>query len=91
MSSYFTQGLGCGPQETFRNCADIRIVRTSAELPATDNPRAIMRRDPSSKSGLSPLIVRSQVCVATEAWSIYQGMSDWCQLNCLRYPPNCPR
>ena len=55
------QGLGCGPQETFRNCADIRIVRSSAQLPATDNPRAIMRYDPTSKSGRSPLVVRSQV------------------------------
>jgi len=85
-----TGGLGCGPQETFRNCADVRIVRTERELPATDNPRAIMVKDDNSKTGFSPLIVRSQVCVAKEAWSQFQGMSDWCQLNCLRYPPHCP-
>ena len=65
MSSVLSyQGLGCGPQETFRNCADVRIVRTAAELPVTDNPRAIMIRDETSKTGVSPLIVRSQVgCV----------------------------
>ena len=32
-------GLGCGPQETFRNCADVRIVGSTKFLPATDNPR----------------------------------------------------
>ena len=70
--------MGCGPQETFRNCADVRIVRTSAQvyniytistqyllnsaqLPATDNPRAILVRDSNSKTGLAPLVVRSQV------------------------------
>ena len=59
-------------------------------MPATDNPRAIMIQDDTSKTGMSPLVVRSQVCVATPAWSQFQGMSDWCQLNCLRYPPHCP-
>merc|ERR1712107_20230 len=57
-----TSGLGCGPQETFRNCADVRIVRTAAELPVTDNPRAIMIRDETSKTGVSPLIQVSGVC-----------------------------
>lgn len=50
-----------------------------------------MVADETSKTGLRPLIVRSQVCVAAGAWSAYQGMSDWCQLNCLRYPPHCPQ
>ena len=85
-----TQGLGCGPQETFRNCADIRIVRSSALLPVTDNPRAIMIRDLNSKTGQKPLVVRSQVCVATQAYKAYHKMSNWCQENCLAYPPNCP-
>ena len=50
----------------------MRIVRTERELPATDNPRAIMVKDDNSKTGFSPLIVRSQVCVAKEAWSQFQ-------------------
>ena len=69
-----TSGLGCGPQvsstysrlftvlcsqETFRNCADVRIVSSPSQLPATDNPRAIMIRD--LRGGLTPLVVRSQV------------------------------
>lgn len=85
-----TQGLGCGPQETFRNCADIRIVRSAQYLPPTDNPRAIMIRDINSKTGQKPLVVRSQVCVATPAYQVYHGMSVWCQQNCLAYPPHCP-
>jgi len=88
-----TQGLGCGAQETFRNCADIRIVRSKFQLPATDNPRAIMIRDASAKSGQRPLVVRSQVCVATARTLALFGpsMSTWCQHNCLFYPPNCPQ
>lgn len=88
-----TAGLGCGPQETFRNCADVRIVRSASFLPVTDNPRAIMIRDSNAKSGQSPLVVRSQVCVATPAMLALYGsdMSIWCQQNCLFYPPNCPQ
>ena len=85
-----TGALGCGPQETFRNCADIRIVRSASQLPATDNPRAIMVADSNSKTGQSALVVRSQVCVATAAYNAFHGMSSWCQQNCLRYPPHCP-
>eukprot|EP00092_Neocalanus_flemingeri_P037458 GFUD01040790.1.p1 GENE.GFUD01040790.1~~GFUD01040790.1.p1 ORF type:complete len:387 (-),score=70.30 GFUD01040790.1:134-1294(-) len=85
-----TLALGCGPQETFRNCADIRIVSSATFLPATDNPRAIMIRDINSKTGRTPLVVRSQICIATQAYRAFHGMSDWCQQNCLAYPPNCP-
>ena len=49
-----------------------------------------MMEDSNSKTGLTPLVVRSQVCVATAAYSAYHGMSQWCQLNCLNYPPHCP-
>ena len=86
-----TAGLGCGPQETFRNCADVRIVSSPMFLPATDNPRAIMIRDATAKGGQRALVVRSQVCVATPAWKAFGGAMDvWCQQNCLNYPPNCP-
>lgn len=85
-----TAGLGCGPQETFRNCADVRIVRSAAYLPPTDNPRAIMIRDLNSKTGQKPLVVRSQVCISTPEYKKYHKMSNWCQENCLAYPPNCP-
>lgn len=31
-----------------------------------------------------------QVCIPTRSFRILPGMSNWCQTNCLRYPPNCP-
>lgn len=31
-----------------------------------------------------------QTCTASRAYSIIPGMRQWCQNNCLRYPPNCP-
>ena len=49
-----------------------------------------MMEDKNSKTGLSPLVVRSQVCVATAAYSAFHQMSQWCQVNCLSYPPHCP-
>jgi len=85
-----TGALGCGAQETFRNCADIRIVGSSKLLPNTDNPRAIFIASESGR-GRQPLVVRSQVCIATEAYARYHRMSDWCQVNCLNYPQNCPQ
>ena len=86
-----TAGLGCGPQETFRNCADVRIVSSARFLPATDNPRAIMIRDATAKNGQRPLVIRSQVCIATTAYKAFgRAMDTWCQHNCLNYPPNCP-
>lgn len=87
-----TSTVGCGPQETFRNCADIRIVSKASQLPAEgmDNPRALYVNDPSSKSGRRQLVVRDQVCVATKQYQRFHGMSSWCQTNCLAYPPNCP-
>ncbi|EDS44395.1 conserved hypothetical protein [Culex quinquefasciatus] len=31
-----------------------------------------------------------QRCFPTQAYRNFIGMDDWCQQNCLRYPPNCP-
>jgi len=69
-----TAGLGCGPQETFRNCADVKIVASSNLLPRTDNPRAIFVLDKTGRNYV-PLVVRSQVCVATPAYRNYHRFS----------------
>lgn len=37
-----------------------------------------------------PLIVRDQVCVPNSLYKVIPGVKEWCQANCLRYPPNCP-
>lgn len=89
-----TEGLGCGRPETFRNCADVTIVTSTAGLPPLfigqqDNPFLLYYRDFRSPSLVSPLIIRQQVCVPTPFYRLLPGMEEWCQTNCLRYPPNC--
>lgn len=49
-----TEGLGCGYPETFRNCADIRIVSSSSGLPpqfVNTLSHAALSREYSMKSG----------------------------------------
>jgi len=58
-----TEGLGCGRPETFRNCADVTIVTSTAGLPPIfigqqDNPFLLYYRDFRSPSLVSPLIIR---------------------------------
>ncbi|XP_073982144.1 uncharacterized protein [Rhodnius prolixus] len=89
-----TEAVGCGRPETFRNCADISIVTSTAGFPPffiqQFNPFALYFRDALNPFKLSQLVVRSQVCLPTARYRFLPGMSDWCQTNCLRYPPNCP-
>ncbi|XP_023723964.1 uncharacterized protein LOC111873457 [Cryptotermes secundus] len=89
-----TEGLGCGRPETFRNCADVTIVTSTAGLPPIfigqqDNPFLLYYRDFRSPSLVSPLIIRQQVCLPTPFYKRLPGVEEWCQTNCLRYPPNC--
>ncbi|XP_045533474.1 uncharacterized protein LOC123720762 isoform X3 [Pieris brassicae] len=37
-----------------------------------------------------PIIIRDQVCLPSDGFRMLPGMQNWCQTNCLRYPPNCP-
>lgn len=59
-----TEGLGCGYPETFRNCADIRIVSSSSGLPpqfVNTLSHAALSREYSMKAGpmLSyPMVVK---------------------------------
>jgi len=90
-----TEAIGCGPQETFRNCADIQIFSNAPTgwVPnAVDAPSAIyvLEKTRSGQNIKKPFIVRHQVCVPTEAYKEAPHMAEWCQTNCLRYPPNCP-
>lgn len=95
-----TETMGCGDQEVFRNCADVQIYSSSIGFPpnAIDIPSAIYLRDKTSPTGRRPLINRYQVCVGTKQYenstamdSYSTAMDDWCQKNCLSYPPNCPK
>ncbi|XP_077291071.1 uncharacterized protein LOC143914655 [Arctopsyche grandis] len=91
-----TEAVGCGKAETFRNCADISIVTNTGGVPPSaigpDNPFLLYYRDYRAPptNNVFPLVVRDQVCVPTPYYRSIPGMGDWCQINCLRYPPNCP-
>ncbi|GAB0093326.1 uncharacterized protein DMENIID0001_084100 [Sergentomyia squamirostris] len=91
-----TEAVGCGKAETFRNCADIAITSNTGALPPhfaeNANPFLLYYRDlrAQAPNDIFPLVVRDQVCVPSPLYRRIPGMDDWCQINCLRYPPNCP-
>merc|ERR1711872_1101739 len=87
-----TEGMGCGYQETFRNCADVQINSIIGAYPPNafaPTRRTIYQR--TRDGGSEPLVVTAHVCVATDQYSSLPGMDDWCQKSCLSYPPSCPR
>lgn len=90
-----TVGQGCGEPETFRNCADVAILSNAGAVPpifAIDNPYMLFFRDTRRPApyNVFPLVVREQVCVANNIYRMIPGVNDWCQINCMKYPPNCP-
>ncbi|KAI5721487.1 hypothetical protein M8J77_021439 [Diaphorina citri] len=89
-----TESLGCGKPETFRNCADVKIVTSTGGLPPQFvNPKsgALTRGSDSIAPQLAfPLVIRSQVCIAHGPYAAIPGINEWCETNCLRFPPNCP-
>ncbi|XP_065155631.1 uncharacterized protein [Atheta coriaria] len=92
-----TTAEGCGEPETFRNCADVAILsNVGGGVPplfvGVDNPYILFYRDARRPSpyNVFPLIVREQVCVANAIYRMIPGIDDWCQINCMKYPPNCP-
>jgi len=87
-----TEGMGCGTQETFRNCADVQINSIIGAYPPNafaPTRRTIYQR--TADGGSEPLVVTAHVCVATEQYNNLPGMDDWCQKSCLSYPPSCPK
>ncbi|RLU18812.1 hypothetical protein DMN91_009169 [Ooceraea biroi] len=89
-----TEAVGCGRPETFRNCADVRIVTSTGAIP----PRILFQNSlfqlysVAPKLSIIPLArpLRAQVCEATAPYRHRQNMNDWCQANCIRIPSNCP-
>merc|ERR1712012_460581 len=82
-----TEGMGCGDQETFRNCADVQINSVVGSYPpgALALPRRVVY-----KADNTPLVVTARVCLARESHSAVPGMDEWCHKSCLSYPPHCP-
>ncbi|XP_065558115.1 uncharacterized protein LOC136025946 [Artemia franciscana] len=97
-----TGAVGCGNQETFVNCADVSIVSGSGSRPGPateENPfQLYVSKDgqlasPPLSPGqeFEPLVVDSQVCLATGKYKGNKKRDEWCMTNCLKYPPNCPQ
>jgi len=91
-----TEGMGCGDQEMFRNCADVMINSVVGSYPpgalSSMQPQLPRRVQLYTETGqlASPLVVTARVCVATELYNSISGMDEWCHKSCLSYPPNCP-
>ena len=58
-----TGAIGCGDQETFRNCADIRIMSHFGHPPNVQlnrpAPNAVFTRDSNNPFGRAQLVIRS--------------------------------
>ncbi|KAG5865738.1 hypothetical protein JTB14_021429 [Gonioctena quinquepunctata] len=98
MCSNGTEAQGCGKSETFRNCADVSIhTSTGGAVPPLFvdnlNPYQLYYKDYRKPApyNVIPLVVREQVCVPKSLYKVIPGLKEWCQTNCLRYPPNCPQ
>ena len=92
-------GVGCGPQETFRSCADISIDGDSFVFPTlppitlppqSPVPSPVPSPSPSPVPSPIPSPVSGQTCVAVGQWAGDSGMANWCFTNCFHNPPYCP-
>ena len=65
-----TEGMGCGDQETFRNCADVQINSVVGSYPpgALALPRRVVYQADNT-----PLVVTARVCLARESHSAVPG------------------
>ena len=84
-------GLGRGKQETFVNCADIKINPSSGvvlpPVPRTEEPRTRPPVRPKPPVRTKPPVTTNGNCKAIGVWSTISGMNKWCQENC---PTLCP-
>jgi len=88
-------GLGLGPQEHFRACADISIGGSVIVLPTLPPPTipVVTAAPPAASSpapGNSPAPGAGQTCVAVGAWAGDSSMAAWCVTNCFAPTPFCP-
>ena len=72
--------LGCGPQETFRNCADLRIVGPGQARNETETGVRKHLYQLNTLGELEPLIVDWAICVSTTPE--YSDLS--CMNDCFR-------
>jgi len=99
MCSNGEQAVGCGPQETFVNCADIAIVSNTGYFGPVDNSlhqtlrftkseAALVSASTPQQPKLRPAF-RPQVCIPHGAYKNETGADRFC-LRCLAMPDTCP-
>ncbi|XP_022664604.1 uncharacterized protein LOC111251826 isoform X2 [Varroa destructor] len=81
------QEVGCGPQETFRGCADVSITKDNGGQPPFPLPSP---KPQFSTFRPLPLPGPNKKCVAIGRYATQPGMDNWCTTNCKHRPPNCP-
>ena len=92
---------GCGPQETFRACADIRIkqgLKHSFQPPLTSHVGTAVPAVPGYQP--APTVPAVQVplseapplssCSPVGPYIKVPGMADWWNINCRHSPAHCP-
>jgi hypothetical protein len=82
-------GLGCGPQEHFRACADIALSGPAAPLPSRPPAPAPAVTPPPAPAG-PPAPATGQTSVAVGAWAGDPAMAAWCLTSCFAAIPQCP-
>merc|ERR1712126_436536 len=89
--------LGCGAQEHFRACADVRIGRdgsvtsTSNPISTTNAETSTGTPEPSRSTSSSTTESTGGVnCKAVGAYASMPAMMEWCNRNCNWSPPYCP-
>jgi len=92
------EAVGCGPQETFVNCADVAIVSNTGYFGPIDNSlrldlpytKADAARVTSHQRGPSEaLAFRAQVCIPHGQFRDQANASERC-IRCLANPADCP-
>ena len=82
-----SQAIGCGRQEHFRACSDIRITE-EGELPGTEEPTASSTSDPEKPTSTPG---EDLPCKATGEYAGSEEIDKWCNTNCLHPTfPFCP-
>ena len=82
-----SQAIGCGRQEHFRACSDIRITEEGGQ-PGTEEPTASSTTDPEKPTSTPG---EDLPCKATGDYAGSEEINKWCNTNCLHPTfPFCP-
>ncbi|XP_068681915.1 uncharacterized protein [Montipora foliosa] len=93
-------GIGKGEQETFVNCADIRITKSDGSVPTKHPTKAPARTtQPLTERSTKPMPTNApnpNECKAVGHYKGNKAMDTWCESNCAKgyCPPSickCPK